>query len=386
MKLNAKAILDAVSAAIIEMGQALKKDYVDRVDGLSTRIDALSKEFEERMSSIAEAINAPRQPEPASSDKKELEELSRDIDERFKSFSIEIEKKIGDAEKRAMERGAQLIEQMRQFVASIPPPTSATELLSVMRQDRSDIQSMLDAAVAAVPKFDIEAFRKEVAATVEESAQRLREEIERSSKQLLDSFPEIPTLPELPTIPSLEEIASAAAALARPSVEEMVASVMPLLAERVENRSAQWELDFERRAQDWVHKFLDRIPKPKDGKDGVDGKDALPISELKMERAGKSIRFILGDKVAEVPFMFLDWKGFYKKDATYEAGDVISCGGSAFIAERRTSKHPEEKDSGWHIIVRKGRDGRPGDKGDKGDKGEPGKVEVKNPFDPLNKV
>lgn len=134
----------------------------------------------------------------------------------------------------------------------------------------------------------------------------------------------------------------------------------------VQARMAQWELDFERRAQGVLERAVDRMPKPadgKDGRDGVDGKDGVGFDDLALEHDGErgfTFRLIRGDEVREYGFTIpavLD-RGVYREDNDYLKGDAVSFGGSLWIAQRDLPPGKPGQCDGWRLAVKKGRDGR----------------------------
>lgn len=134
----------------------------------------------------------------------------------------------------------------------------------------------------------------------------------------------------------------------------------------VHARMAQWELDFERRAQGILERAVDRMPKPKDGKDGrdgVDGKDGVGFDDLAVEHDGErgfTFRLIRGSEVREYGFTIpavLD-RGVYREGNDYLKGDAVSFGGSLWIAQRDLPPGKPGQCDGWRLAVKKGRDGR----------------------------
>lgn len=134
----------------------------------------------------------------------------------------------------------------------------------------------------------------------------------------------------------------------------------------VHARMAQWELDFERRAQGVLERAVERMPKPadgKDGRDGVDGKDGVGFDDLALEHDGErgfTFRLIRGAEVREYGFTIpavLD-RGVYREDNDYLKGDAVSFGGSLWIAQRDVPPGKPGQCDGWRLAVKKGRDGR----------------------------
>lgn len=149
-----------------------------------------------------------------------------------------------------------------------------------------------------------------------------------------------------------------------------------------ESEFSKWALDFERRAQDVLQKAIDRMPAPKDGKDG---RDAFQLEDIELSVADDDRTLTLafvreGGRVERsIRLNHPIYRGIWK-DGAYEKGDCVTFGGSLFIAKRDTCSKPETDDS-WQLAVKRGRDGRDGQKGEKGERGERGPAAV--PFTEL---
>ena len=164
----------------------------------------------------------------------------------------------------------------------------------------------------------------------------------------------------------MEKLAAAMAPVIRNLVDRETAPLLQRIAElegMVQARMAQWELDFERRAQGVLERAVDRMPKPKDGKDGVDGEDGVGFDDLAVEHDGErgfTFRLIRGSEVREYGFTIpavLD-RGVYREDNDYLKGDAVSFGGSLWIAQRDVPPGKPGQCDGWRLAVKKGRDGR----------------------------
>lgn len=151
-----------------------------------------------------------------------------------------------------------------------------------------------------------------------------------------------------------------------------IEDVQPIL----ENAVTKWALEFERRAQDVLQRAIDRIPAPKDGINGKDGRDAFQLEDIQLSLADDDRTVTLAferDGVRVERSIRLNhpiYRGIWK-DGAYEKGDCVTFGGSAFIATRETTSKPETDDS-WKLCVKRGRDGRDGQKGDAGPQGPRG--------------
>lgn len=122
--------------------------------------------------------------------------------------------------------------------------------------------------------------------------------------------------------------------------------------------SAKWALDFERRAAETLQRAIDRIPAPKDGRDGF-GFDDMSV-EFDGERRVALI-FTRGDQRKEFSFdlpTVID-RGVYREGQQYAKGDGVTWGGQFFIAQRETTAKPMAPGvDDWRLSVKKGRDGK----------------------------
>lgn len=122
-------------------------------------------------------------------------------------------------------------------------------------------------------------------------------------------------------------------------------------------------------------KGADGVP-GKDGRDGRDGKDGrdgitreefdlalaaaeargaeLAIASIQLSDDGRTLK--VGEREYHLPFP-VD-AGTYQTGACYRKGDVVSWGGSAWIAGNETSATPGEGKTEWRLMVKRGRDGR----------------------------
>lgn len=123
-----------------------------------------------------------------------------------------------------------------------------------------------------------------------------------------------------------------------------------------EAEQAKWALEFERRAADLIQRCIDRIPKPQDGRDGLQLEDF----ELLQSEDGRTITLALIRGEARVERSFTLSHPLYQgvwKDGAYHKGDCVTFGGSSWIATRATNSRPESDDS-WRLAVKRGRDGK----------------------------
>lgn len=123
---------------------------------------------------------------------------------------------------------------------------------------------------------------------------------------------------------------------------------------------AKHVLDFERRANESLAKVIDKIPVPKDGRDGAD------LTELSVDFDGERTVTVKGrtgevTKRIAVPL----WRGYWTQGVAAEKADILTHNGTAYIAivdnpkcEPGVGKYDHE----WKVFTRKGRDGRDANK------------------------
>lgn len=120
----------------------------------------------------------------------------------------------------------------------------------------------------------------------------------------------------------------------------------------LEANFSKWALSAERRVYELGEKAVAAMPKPRDGVDGLSADD--------IEIVGRSLRFKRAGKVIkEATLDFPMWRGVYDDAETYDAHDMVTFGGSVWIAtEGDGTKRPGNEGSAWRLAVKKGRDGR----------------------------
>jgi integrin beta 3 len=135
----------------------------------------------------------------------------------------------------------------------------------------------------------------------------------------------------------------------------------------IEAAAASAQIEFERRAQDFIQRAIDRLPVPKDGKDGApgrDGADGLGFDDLELGYDGER-RFTLTAsaggqiKTQTIRLPVMIDRGVYEFKSAYEAGDFVTYGGDGWVARRDAAagETPGNSDA-WRLVVRKGRDGK----------------------------
>lgn len=124
----------------------------------------------------------------------------------------------------------------------------------------------------------------------------------------------------------------------------------------------------------------------KDGEKGADGKDGLGFGDLVAEYDGErtfKLAAVNGDRrkdLGEFVFPVMIYRGIWR-EGQFKAGDVVTLGGSLFVAKKDTATKPETPDCDWQLAAKRGKDGRDGKngerglqgpKGEKGDRGDRG--------------
>ncbi len=124
---------------------------------------------------------------------------------------------------------------------------------------------------------------------------------------------------------------------------------------------AKHVLELERRASDTIARAIDKIPAPKDGRDGVD------LTEVGLEFDGErtvTVKGRTGEVSKRLPIPL--WRGYWSEGVVAERGDILTHNGTAYIAvvdnpkcEPGVGKYDHE----WKVFTRKGRDGKDGRNG-----------------------
>lgn len=128
----------------------------------------------------------------------------------------------------------------------------------------------------------------------------------------------------------------------------------------LESELSKWELEFERRAAVTLQKAIDRMPAPKDGENGINGKDGsdgLGIDDFDVDYDGErtfTMKWANGERVVaksfKVPVTL--YREVYKTSTTYERGDSVTYGGALWIATKDAPTTPGTADSGWRLSVK----------------------------------
>lgn len=243
-------------------------------------------------------------------------------------------------------------------------------------------------------------FRKSFEAKVDAKLKALSDRLESlpvpkdgedgKSVSIEDVLPELQKMVaaiELPQPPSIEDIqpiisdgiAEAIKALPAPDISELINRVdeaiksipapkdpdpvptVEQVAGAMEGMFSKWALDFERKADSVLQRAIDKIPLPKDGKDG---RDALDIEdfELSLNDDNRTVTMslkrgdVLVEKSVKLP-VILD-RGVFSETESYEKGDAVSYGGSLWISQKDAPEGKPGTGEDWRLSVKRGRDGK----------------------------
>lgn len=316
----------------------------------------------------------------------------RALEEQCTELRSSVAQSLHAMETRLAEAGAQRVAVQEAIAAVVREVTQAedalvarcTEALTMRVGETVDERAEtftaalgeVRALLERIPSAEqlLETMRSAIPAPVDEAA---------LVRQILAGLP--PPVPgrdgEAPTVEALQALVKSAVAQLPPppTLEDVLGRVLM----HIDGKLSEWELAFERRAQDVLTRAAERIPVPAPGRDGRDAfsLEDFSISMLEDQRTLR-LRFAHGELVREkdivlnVPI----YRGVYRDTSSYQRADCVTHGGSVFMAQCATRAVPGTNDD-WVLSVKRGRDGKPGSRGEKGDKGDPG---VTNPFDPLN--
>lgn len=224
----------------------------------------------------------------------------------------------------------------RQAVAELPKPKDGEDGKSVTLDD---VRPIVQQAVDAIPRP-----KDGTSVTVNDV------------RPIIDEFLSSIPKPKDGQSVSVDEINK----LVKEAVGYLVTPAVDSLEQQAEANFAKWQLEFERRATDLMQRWIDRIPKPKDGEHGKDG---LGFDDMRVEHDGErgfTLIFERGEQRKEFSFtlpVVLE-RGVYKSDRTYERGDAVTADGSYWIAQKDAPSGKPGQSPDWRLAVKKGRDGK----------------------------
>lgn len=123
-------------------------------------------------------------------------------------------------------------------------------------------------------------------------------------------------------------------------------------------RLQTWMVEHERSLRDTHLRWLEMLPKPKDGVDG------LGFDDLAVEQKGQrivAIRFSRGEQVKEfsISLPALVYREIYKRGEQYAPGDIVTWGGHMWHCDAKNDGRidPGKDGAPWTQCVKRGGDG-----------------------------
>jgi hypothetical protein len=165
-----------------------------------------------------------------------------------------------------------------------------------------------------------------------------------------------------------DALASVVALAIKSAVAPLAARVAVLETQLAEARTALDVKDLHTRVA--VLETRAPVPGPAgaagvDGLAGKDGADGLGFDDLDIVHDGERgviVRFARGERVKESTIVFpcLLYRGVFAPGHTYNAGDIVTHGGSAWHCGRPTTTKPDTAEGAafWKLMVKRGDRGR----------------------------
>jgi hypothetical protein len=143
----------------------------------------------------------------------------------------------------------------------------------------------------------------------------------------------------------------------RNELAELRAPVAQLQQEVVQQRDTMTQA---------LHYLFGKTPGNKESvlgnfKHRIDSLDKQGIEHFELQYDGERLLTVTNGRVVKsVKLPLPIYRGVYQAGQEYELGDMISFGGSVWIAKANTSEKPGEGPTAWTLAIKRGRDGRDG--------------------------
>jgi hypothetical protein len=124
---------------------------------------------------------------------------------------------------------------------------------------------------------------------------------------------------------------------------------------------AEWALDFERRAHELLAKAIDKMPVPKDGKDGMSVKDFDITMDADERTLVATLKAADGTVIERrIKLTHVVGRGVWEAETQYSKGDAVTWDGSMWIAQEDSKgiKPSAYQKGAWKLSVKRGRDGK----------------------------
>lgn len=197
-------------------------------------------------------------------------------------------------------------------------------------------------------------FKEHIAKALDVRDDRLREELAAELKSLKEA------IEQKGKDADYEAIALMAAELIDPPKdgekgEDGQSVSLDDVKEFLSSKFSDWALEFERQGHDVVQRSIDRMPRPKDGTDGVGWQDM----DVEHDGAGNvTFKFERDGNVKEFTIrlpVVIDC-GVFKDGEEYSKGNGVTLGGSFYIAQVDSPEGRPNASKDWRLAVKKGRD------------------------------
>lgn len=212
---------------------------------------------------------------------------------------------------------------------------------------------------------------KDIASTVKESISDAIKKVSDKYESRISSLEK--ALKELPAPEKGEKGDSITIEDVRPLIKEAIEAIeIPLpkdgkdgvspdpadVAKAMEPLFAKWELDFERRAYNVLDRAVERMPKPKDGKDALEVKDFDIVLGDDMRTLTVSLK--AGEQVVQksIKIPAIIDRGVHSDEKEYSHGDGVTYAGSFWICQKDRPQGKPSSSEDWRLAVKKGRDGK----------------------------
>jgi integrin beta 3 len=157
-----------------------------------------------------------------------------------------------------------------------------------------------------------------------------------------------------------------------PGKDAVLPDIEPIVQRVFEAGFAKWAIDIERRAHDLFQRAIDKMPLPKDGRDGFSLEDFVVADD----GAGNiTLAFKRGELSREhtVSIPWPDHYGVWREGEAYRYANNVTWAGSVWrCIVPSTTQKPGKGSTDWRLIVKCGEDGRPGFNGKDGERGPQG--------------
>jgi cell pole-organizing protein PopZ len=270
------------------------------------------------------------------------------VSEHVKGALLPIEKRVEQLEKSA-DNDDKIKSLIADAVADIPKPEKGE---SVTVDDLlPSVTELINKAVSELPKP--ENGKPGDSVTVEQLMPVISEMVAKATAEI-----ELPEPQEIDTRAIAEELKLHAAELIK-SIQPAPAPSVEEIAATFERRFSDLTLAWERQAKETFDKAIDRMPKPKDGRNAL----ALEDFDISLGEDGRTVtvKMVAGETVVEksVKIASLLDRGVFSKEAEYERGDGVSWGGCFYIAKcDKPEGVPGVGETDWRLAAKRGRDAK----------------------------